>query len=167
MITNDAILVYRACGLVTISISICLSIYIYMNGWVSPVTSWAFFLCMKSVSSCEYDRWVVDTQLRKLRDMIIQTPLLSGICVFFATVLKVPVAHANSTIILTVYAGVRITTVHIICVLTVEIRWWHVFVVCRSCVGKFPVTMWVIQYIVLNIVTWPNLSGCNMSRWKC
>ena len=42
--------------------------------------------------------------------------------VFSATVLKVPVAHANSTIILTVYAGVRITTVHIICVLTVEIR---------------------------------------------
>ena len=154
---------------VSYHIYIYMSIYLYIYEWMSVTCNFMSIFFMYEKRQQLWVRsmggWYPTSQASWYDNS--DTLVERNMRVFSATVLKVPVAHANSTIILTVYAGVRITTVHIICVLTVEIRWWHVFVVCRSCVGKFPVTMWVIQYIVLNIVTWPNLSGCNMSRWKC
>ena len=37
---------------------------------------------MKNVNSCEYDRWVVEIQLRTLRDTILQTRSLGGISIY-------------------------------------------------------------------------------------
>ena len=76
MVTNN-ILPYRACGLVTRYIGICE----YMSEWLSVACNFVsiFNRKMKNVSSCEYDRWVVETKLRKLRDTILQTRSVGGI----------------------------------------------------------------------------------------
>ena len=63
-----------------------------MSEWSSVACNFMsiFYKKMKNISSCEYDRWVVETQLRKLRDTILKTRSLGGIFIFLLSFSSCP-----------------------------------------------------------------------------
>ena len=126
MVANNVILPYRACGLVTRYMSTC------PNGLsVACKFMSIFYKKMKNANSSEYDRWGVETQLRKLRDITLQTRSLGGIFIFLPVFSRL-LLPTRTTIILykECYYSYRCMCVN------GWNSWWLVLVVDRWHVGK-------------------------------